>query len=419
MISSHRVFRFLFFFLFLAAITSISFINIVLALVNNDRIAYGVSFENTALNGLSRQEARELLTRIASQRLRPTAAVLSCSGQEWRITSDSIALTADIDATLDAAYAIGRRGNLPANLAEQISCALYGKEIELITSFDHDALQQQLDAIAASIDRAPVSASCSLAADGSIRHTPQVTGKTLDTAPLHEELTSAFSRLQLTKWLTLLPQDSTPPITDQDLAHADGVLAAYTTHFSTANSNRSQNIAIAASELSQVLIRSTKEFSFNETVGARIPSAGYRNAAVIIEGKVEQDIGGGVCQVSSTLYNAILLANLTPTTRTAHFYPSAYVPAGLDATVADGQIDFCFRNDLPHNVYLLSSVYGNTLTIWVLGTLADLGGQDIDLERRIDRGGAAPIVSVWRVYRQNGAEVQREFLHTDTYDEES
>ena len=206
------------------------------------------------------------------------------------------------------------------------------------------------------------------------------------------------------------------PGTDEDLAQVDTVLSSYTTHFNGGNANRSQNIRIAAGELDQQLIRNGGEFSFNQTVGSRAASAGYRDAAVIIEGKVEQDIGGGVCQVSSTLYNAVLLAGLQSTERTSHFYPSSYVPAGLDATVADGQLDFKFRNVLPHNVYLLSSVYGSTLTIFVLGTRADLDGSRITLLTRTEKPGPGPVVSAYRIYQKNGQEVNREFLHTDHYD---
>lgn len=416
MTSSHRFMRFLFFFLFIAASIGISFLGVALALVNNDRIAYGVCFNNTSLNGLSREEASEMLTHIARKNTSGNAVLLSTSARQWQLTPQELGLTVDIDATMAEAYAIGRRGSFFGNLAEQISSALYGHEIHLLVSFDEEKLHSSLEDIAGQIDRAPVSASCTLAADGSIQHKPAVIGRKLDTERLADEITPALYALQLPAHISLRAEEQKPPVTDADLRTIDGVLSVYTTHFSSANTNRSQNIRISAGELDGVLVRHGDEFSFNKTVGARIASAGYKDAAVIIEGKVEQDIGGGVCQVSSTLYNAILLANLTPTARTAHFYPSSYVSAGLDATVADGQIDFLFRNDLTHNIYLLSSVYGNTLTIFVLGTKADLHGQDIDLERRIDKPAPGPVVSVWRVYHEKGQETQREFLHTDHYD---
>ena len=86
---------------------------------------------------------------------------------------------------------------------------------------------------------------------------------------------------------------------------------------------------------------------------------------------------------------------------------------GRDATVADGQIDFQFRNDLPHNIYLLSSTYGSTLTIYVLGNRSDLNGADI----RIENEGSSMSPSIYRVYYKDGQVIKDEFLHTDVYHE--
>ena len=140
-------------------------------------------------------------------------------------------------------------------------------------------------------------------------------------------------------------------------------------------------------------------------------SAGYKSAPVIVNGSTEQGIGGGVCQVSSTLYNAVLLSGLTPTVRTPHYFPSSYCPPGLDATVADDLLDFQFKNQLPHNVYLLTRTYGAALTIYVLGTKKDLEGNTITLERE----GSAMRPTVYRVYSRNGQIIEREYMHTDSY----
>ena len=128
---------------------------------------------------------------------------------------------------------------------------------------------------------------------------------------------------------------------------------------------------------------------------------------------MEQDFGGGVCQVSSTLYNAVLLAGLTPTARTSHFYPSTYLPAGLDATVADGQIDFVFQNTLPHSILLRAGAFEGSLTVEVYGHRADLPGE-YDLETAII--GPPPTVEVYRVLYNGDTVIDREYLYTDVYD---
>ncbi|MBQ1621281.1 MAG: VanW family protein, partial [Selenomonas sp.] len=159
------------------------------------------------------------------------------------------------------------------------------------------------------------------------------------------------------------------------------------------------------------LVKPNDIFSFNDTVGLRTAAAGYKVAGVILDGQLADGIGGGVCQVSSTLYNAVLLAGLTPTARTSHALPSAYCPPGLDATVADGQIDLQFRNQLAHSVYLLTNADGHTLTVYILGTRADLGGKTI----RLVSNGSRLHPSVYRLYLAGGQVIEREFLHTDSY----
>ena len=397
--------------LFFSSIT----LSIALAFFNNGRIAYGIHSGSTSLSGMSQEEAQTFFQRTAHDRLQKNALLLSYQNKNWQITAKEIRLAADPEAAAAKAYAIGRSGSLLENIRAQLICLLYGQDVQLTASYDADALQEKLAAIAAALNREPANAFCSILPDGQLKHTPAIIGQKLDTEALTDELAPDLIGLALPVRRELSLEMAQPAIKDEDLASADSILAVYRTHFGS-NANRSENIRLAAAKLNGVLIRSGSEFSFNDTVGSRIAAAGYKNAAVIIEGKVEQDIGGGVCQVSSTLYNAVLLAGLQSTVRTAHFYPSAYVPAGRDATVADGQIDFKFRNVLPHNVYLLSVTSGRTLSIYVLGTRADLGGNDIRLEAHTEKAGPGPVVSVYRVYSQNGQTIEREFLHTDHYD---
>ena len=107
-----------------------------------------------------------------------------------------------------------------------------------------------------------------------------------------------------------------------------------------------------------------------------------------------------------------MLAGLTPTERTPHFYQSTYVAPGRDATVADGYLDFKFRNDFPHNVYLIAEAYGSTLSVYVLGTKADLGGAEVVLET----DGSYMSPSLYRVWYSGNEVIRSEFLHTDVYE---
>jgi vancomycin resistance protein YoaR len=113
------------------------------------------------------------------------------------------------------------------------------------------------------------------------------------------------------------------------------------------------NIALAAKKIDGVILNPGEEFSYNGTVGQRTESAGFKKAGAYANGKVVQELGGGICQVSSTLYCAVLYANLEITDRTCHYFPVDYLPSGLDATVSWKSPDFKFKNNRDYPIKLV------------------------------------------------------------------
>ena len=379
------------------------------SVTNDNRVAYGVRTESSKLEGMTEPEVLRFFEETGQLKATHKEIRLTYGTQSWSILPEDIHLTANAEEAAEAAYAVGRReAGLLDNLRERVKSAWYGTYIDLDASFDEALLQEKLNAIAAQIYTDPVNAYCILNPDGSVQRIAGIVGKKLNTEALKEQLAPSLRNFEFPS-LELQPEEQPPFIQTEDIIQIDSVLGSYTTHYYPGD--RGDNIAIAASHLDDVLVKSGNVFSFNDTVGERTFSAGYKNAGVIIEGRMENGVGGGVCQVSSTLYNAILLAGLEPTVRTAHSYPSTYCPAGRDATVADGLLDLQFRNPLPHNVWLVSYASGSSLTIYVLGTWADLNGNSISLETE----GSRMEPSVYRVYSKNGTVVAREYLHTDGY----
>lgn len=118
----------------------------------------------------------------------------------------------------------------------------------------------------------------------------------------------------------------------------------YVTYFNSNNSNRSHNIALAAQAIDNAVVFPGETFSFNQVVGIRTANRGYKRAGVIVRGELSEGIGGGICQVSSTLYNAIDRAGLKIVKRYSHSRNVPYVPPGRDATVSWGGPDFVFEN---------------------------------------------------------------------------
>ncbi len=383
--------------------------SISVTVINKDKIVMGVQANGTTIAGMTKTEARKFFDDLSRSKLQRKAAVLNYEERVFPIDPADINLHGNVDEAVEAAYSIGRQGSPLENIISQMQCAIFGQSVTMDASFDEQLLTSQLLKIKATIDTQPVNGTAILQDDGTIRKTPAVTGLTLDIAPIAEELAPDFKSLNITVKKELSPAKQPPFVQDNDLAAMDGILGSYTTRFYPGD--RGDNIGLAASHLQGALIRSGSTLSFNSIVGPRTHDEGYKNAGVIIAGQSAIDVGGGVCQVSSTLYNAVLLAGLTPVERTSHFAPSSYVPAGRDATVAYGLIDFVFRNPLPHPVYLTVANSGSAITIYVLGTRSDLAGKSIALVS----DGSSMHPSVYRIWKQNGEIIEREYLHTDSY----
>ena len=376
---------------------------------DSDKVVAGIRFEGQSINGLDRRSAEKIISTVAAQKVHKLT--FRYEGTEFEIAPEEISLTPLVDKAEQEAFSYGRGGSALSNFNDQIRCALNGRDVKLSAQYDSNLLNEKLSAIAAKINRDPVNAVCELTSGGVIEKFPGVIGKKLNVEQLAENLREPLTTLNLPKGaINLEPENIQPFVTTEDVAAIDSVIGTYSTYYYPGD--RGDNIWLAANAISHKLVKSSWTFSFNDTVGERTWDAGYKVAGVIINGRPAEDYGGGVCQVSSTLYNAVLLAGLTPTERTPHFYQSTYVAPGRDATVADGYLDFKFRNDLPHNVYLLADAYGSTLSVYILGTKADLGGADIAIERE----GSDMSPSIYRVWYSGDQVIKSEFLHTDVYE---
>lgn len=133
-------------------------------------------------------------------------------------------------------------------------------------------------------------------------------------------------------------------------------VSSFPTKYDASNTNRSGNLKIAADKINGTVLMPGQEFSFNEVVGKRTIEDGYRNAKIYENGQVVDGLAGGICQISSTLYNAVLLANLEIMERRNHSFTTSYVPAGRDATVVYGVQDFKFKNSRKYPIKIGASV---------------------------------------------------------------
>lgn len=149
------------------------------------------------------------------------------------------------------------------------------------------------------------------------------------------------------------------------------LLSQFSTSFTSSGYNRSNNIILSSAKLNGLVLMPGEEFSYNQAVGQRTKAAGFREAGAYSNGKVVQEVGGGICQVSSTLYNAVLYANLEIVERTNHYFNPGYVKAGLDATVSWGGPDFRFRNNRNYPIRIVTDTSGKKLKVYIYGLKTD------------------------------------------------
>ncbi len=217
-------------------------------------------------------------------------------------------------------------------------------------------------------------------------------------------------------------------------------LGTYVSDFSNSDSNRANNVVLGASMLNGTIVMPGETFSFNEVMGdCGLSSRGFKPAAVFKAGKVVQEVGGGICQISSSLYVAALYANLGIVSRSNHALPVGYVPVSLDATVYYPYLDFKFKNTRDYPVKIVAtttssrkltiSIYGTKedkeyeveLTSWKTGTIASKvqNQNDSSLEvgkTKIIQAGAAGFTSVaYKTVKYNGKVVSKTLLSEDSY----
>ncbi|MBO5478125.1 MAG: VanW family protein [Clostridia bacterium] len=216
------------------------------------------------------------------------------------------------------------------------------------------------------------------------------------------------------------------------------LLATYSTTFSTSNTNRTTNIKLASNKINGVVLLPGEEFSYNKVVGQRTAAAGYKSAPVYVNGKVENGIGGGICQVSSTLYNTALRANLEIIKRSNHRFATGYVPLSTDATVSWGGPEFIFKNSRKYPVKIVSQINGGKITVSIYGckeeveyevviqsqTLQTIPSKTVyrtntslpkGTKKTVQKGHGGYKSRAYRILKLNGTIVSKQLLSTDTY----
>ncbi len=270
--------------------------------------------------------------------------------------------------------------------------------------------------------------------NGRFERIAEVAGRELDTEALGDAVIEALSS---DKVASIPIREAKKTVTDEELANINEVRSEFSTRFSEGKVSRSANIRTASEKIDGFVMAPGQRFSFNKVVGRRGPDTGFKEAGVYKNGKHDIDFGGGICQVSSTLYNASLVADLKVPVRLNHSMPVPYVPLGQDATVDFYGADLVIENNLSTPIALSVSTSPGKITFRVLGKKDPSlsvkivrGGQrswsvgeqvvsdpSLPAGRRkvIEKGSSGHAINTWRVVFKDGVEVRRDTLGQSYY----
>ena len=224
-----------------------------------------------------------------------------------------------------------------------------------------------------------------------------------------QAITSGTSDITLPVTL-LKPERSTEDIQKMGIKE---VIAEYSTPMAGRNGNQSFNVNKSANTLSGVIVAPDETFSFNGRVGVTDAAHGYKSAAVYSQGKVIQSAGGGVCQVSSTLYSAALRADLGIVSRSNHSMPVNYLPLGQDAAVADYGPDLKFKNNTGNHIYIQAFSNGGSITTRIFGTNT---GKNVEVSSQVISRTNDKITAVtYKKVTQNGEVISNGQISKSVY----
>ena len=333
-------------------------VNIKQTLDRGDGVFYPNIFVNDIpLEGKTLDEAAAVVTQQVQSLISSFRITLRTEdGRSWDITGDSLNMKYDIADQLDQLWAIGHTGSSSTRY-EQVK-ALEAEPAMRYTTLTYDLSQvnQILNQIKAEVDQPAVSAT--RVQDDSkwppFSYTDDIPGQTLDITGLNERICTMVDTL-VSGDVVLSPTPVQATITRAQLEAQIVKLSSYETTVGKSGEYaeaRAENVRLGTEKFNHLVIRAGESVSFNKVAGKRTVANGYQQALEIAYGNYVLGTGGGICQVSSTLYNAVVNAGLTVNKRTPHAIPSSYVEKGLDATVSDDRYDFVFSNNTNSDIYI-------------------------------------------------------------------
>lgn len=327
----------------------------------------GVTVDGVKIGGMTMEQAKAALETTVAQGAKEFSVLLQFQEDSVPFNGEQITVITDLDAVLNEAFGLLREDiGYEALTAEIESIKTNGKPYSLTYSFEESSLRTSVAALAAERDIPAVDASIVFDEEtNQIVYTDEQIGSAMDQEALIVLLLSAAQG----EVVTVPFADAAPAVTRAVLEDTFVLRASFTTSFKGSTKNRKYNIRKGAGMMTGTVLNPGDVFSCNDTLGVRTKSNGWKDAGAYIGGVVEDQAGGGVCQLSSTLYNCVVMSDLEIVDRRNHSMPVSYVKKGLDATInsVGNIIDFKFRNNTEDKIILVAYTEGNELTMEIYG----------------------------------------------------
>lgn len=356
-------------------------------------------YNNTHINGvdvsgMTREEANNVLTANMIENKEKINITLKNDNKEWAIKGEDLNIIANLQPTLDEVIEYGREGNIFNKKKVEKQIKSNGLYVNIPFEDMFGGIESQLDTVLADIENKHKKDEIIFTPDSNVMFSLNEGNKgyVVDRDLLYKKINEALNTPE-NSVIEIPVQEITPQNSLEDFVSKIEMRSYFSTDYSKSAEDRKSNIKLALSKFNGMIVEPGEEISFNQTTGARTAENGYKNAKIIIGGKYVSGVGGGVCQASTTLYNALIRADVEILQVNHHTLPASYVPLSFDAMVSEGYADLVFRNNFDTPIFIKTyctdsnahvEIYGQPLEDGVeISTRAELvkiiahGGDDI------------------------------------------
>ncbi len=335
------------------------------ALLSSQKLYRGIFVENLNVSGLTTQQAAVMVENHLKSLYGNGIITVRYADNTWSIPMDDISVEFSTASAIKKAYTLGRSGNIFQRVYSIIDLGIREANISLEPVYDQEKLRAILESIKTKVDKKAQDAGV-LYKSGKVSINKEDMGQFMDVDRCMQVIENEMAMKNFNN-IVLVVESIRPTVVYDDIKDVDSVLSSTVTNFNQQDVNRTANIKLACERINGLVLRPGEIFSMNKALGPRTIENGYKDAKVIFKNEFIEGPGGGVCQVSTTLYVSVLKAKAQIVERMHHSLPLGYVEPGQDATIAEDYIDFKFKNSYDYPVVISAEVVNSNLYIRILG----------------------------------------------------